>query len=240
MPLPPSRAEIQEMERLSRILNGERPAPTATTLTTSAGAPDPNAMILQKGPTTADVSDMAKIMQRFSGATGVKSFKNLHDVESTAASTVRTLVNESQTQSELREALRTSETDSGICIGAWEISKHVQKAENAKPQPVYRVHNVNTGQKIKASFLIAESAHAVVKLLNNGADVTHPTIREIAKYEIEYRKYRKMALEEKNNYQRAKNRNKEFKMNLYEAKFDAAKSKALLVRERIININHQI
>ena len=80
----------------------------------------------------------------------------------------------------------------------------------------------------------------MVKLLNNGADFTHPTIKKIAQHEIEYRNMRKRALEEKNNFQRAKKRKSEFKMNLYEAKFDAAKSKALLVRERIINLNHQL
>ena len=239
MPVP-SQAEIQEMERLSRILDGERPAPTAATLTTSAGAPNPDAIILQKGPSSADVDDMSKIMQRFSSVTGVKSFKNLHDVEQSATDTVKTLINESQNQSELREALRTSQTDNGVCIGAWEITKHAQNTTSSKPNYIYRVHNSNTGQKIKASFLIAESAHAVVKLLNSGVDITHPTIKKIAKYEIEYRNYRRMALEEKDNYQRAKKKNREFKMNLYEAKFDAAKSKALLVRERIINIYHQI
>ena len=238
----PTQDEIKEMERLSRILNGERPEPTAAAYTTSSGAPDPNAIILSKGPTSADISDMKRIMENFSGATGVQSFKNLHDVEKTATRAVKTLVDESHNTPELRDALRTSQTNNGVCIGAWEITKHLDESRSsaAKSEYIYRIHNVNTGQKIKASFLIVESAHAMVKLLNGGSDITHPTIKKIASYEIEYRNLRKKALEEKMNYQRAKKRNKEFKMNLYEAKFDAAKTRALLVRERIININHQI
>lgn len=229
----PSIDEIKEMERLNRIMNGERPAPTAASRTISAGAPDPNAIILQKGPTAEAVSDMAKIMESFSGATGVKSFKSLHDG---AAQAVNALVDESQSMPELRDALITEQTNRGVRVGAWEISKHEREGLTPKPEFFYSVHNVNTGQKIKASFMITESARVVVKLLNNGADFSHPVIKQIAQHEIEYRTARKRALEERRFWQRAKKKNSEFKMNLYEAKFDAAKTKALLIRERVINI----
>lgn len=233
----PSRSEIDEMERLSRIMKGERPAPTAASATTSAGAPDPNAIILQTGPTTADVSDMANIMKNFSGATGIKSFKSLYD---NASNTVDVLVDDAQVTPELREALITEQTDTGVRIGAWEISKHQRDGITQKPDFFYRVHNINTGQKIKASFMVLESARAVITLLNNGASFSHPTIKKIAQYEIDYRTARKKVLEEKYFWQRARKKNSEFKMNLYEAKFDAAKSRALLIRERIINLYHTV
>lgn len=230
------RAEVEEMERLSRILKGERPAPTVTSATTSAGAPNSDAIILQKGPTTEDVSDMANIMKNFAGATGVKSFTHVNDA---ANSAVETLVEEAQNAPELREALITEQTNNGVKIGVWEITKHLREGVSKK-EHIYRVHNTVTGKKIKASFLILESARAMVKLLNNGADFTHPTVKKIAEYELEYRQMRKKALEEKVFWQRAKENHSKFKMSLFEAKFDAAKTRALLARERIINLYNQI
>jgi len=232
-----SREEVSEMERLNRIMKGERPAPTATTMTTSAGGPNPDAIILQKGPSSADVSDMAKIMENFSGATGVTSFKSLHDNATTA---VNELVNTAHVAPVLNEALRTTQTDTGVKIGVWEITKHQREGMAIKPDIIYKVNNTNTGQKIKASFMVLESARSVVKLLNNGADFSHPVIKQIAQFEIDYRTTRTRALEEKACWQRAKKKNSEFKMNLYEAKFDAAKNKTLLIRERIINVFNKI
>ena len=65
-------------------------------------------------------------------------------------------------------------------------------------------------------------------------------IKKIAQFEIEYRQMRKNALEEKVLYQRAKENHSKFKMSLFEAKFDAAKTKALLIKERVINLYNQI
>ena len=231
------RAEVDEMERLNRIMAGERPPPTATSATTSAGAPDPNAIILSTIPTTKDVSDMASIMKNFAGATGTTSFTALHDTVSTA---IETLVEEAQDAPALREALITTQTDNGIKIGVWEITKHLRESVTAKNEHIYKVHNTVTGKKIKASFLIAESAMAMVKLLNNGADFNHPKIRQIAQFEVQYRESRKRALEEKVLWRRAKEKHSNFKMSLYEAKHDAAKTKALLIRERVINLYNQI
>jgi len=231
------RAEVDEMERLNRIMAGERPPPTATSATTSAGAPNPDAIILSKAPTSTDISDMANIMKNFAGATGIKSFRQVNDAADNA---VETLVEEAQNAPELREALITTQTDNGIKIGVWEITKHLREGVTSKKEHVYKVHNTITGKKIKASFLISESAMAMVKLLNNGADFTHSKVKQIAQYEVEYRQMRKRALEEKVLWQRAKENHSKFKMSLFEAKFDAAKSRALLVRERVINLYNQI
>lgn len=233
----PTRDDIAEMDRLSRILAGERIPPTAASATTSAGAPDPNAIILSTVPTTEDVSNMANIMKNFAGATGTKSFTALHD---TAVEAVEVLVEDSQEAPLLREALITTQTDQGIKIGAWEITKHLRESVTAKDEYIYRVHNTNTGKKIKASFLIVESAMAMVKLLNDGADFSHPKVRQIAQFEVQYRESRKRALEEKVLWRRAKDKHSNFKMSLYEAKFDAAKTKALLIRERVINLYNQL
>lgn len=234
---PPSREDVDEMTRLSRILNGERIPPTAASATTSAGAPDPNAVILSKVPTSEDVSDMANIMKSFAGATGTTSFTALHD---TAADAVEQLVEESQNAPALREALITTQTDNGIKIGVWEITKYLREGATSKNEYIYKVHNSVTGKKIKASFLIVESAMGMVKLLNGGADFSHPTIRKIAQFEVEYRNSRKRALEEKVLYQRAKAKHSNFKMSLYEAKFDAAKTKAQLIKEQVKNLYIQI
>jgi len=227
-----SREDSDEMARLNRIMNGERPAPTAASRTTSAGAPNPNDIILQEGVSGEDISNMAEIMKNFSSATGVTSFKSLHD---TATGIAENIVKESKNSPELRDALFTEKTDSGMRVGSWEITKHQRAGITSKNESIYRVNNIKTGQQIKAQFMVMESASTVVKLLNEGSSFSHPVIQQIAKYEIEYREMRKQALEEKQFWQRAKKNDNEFKQNLYEAKFDAAKSKALLIRERLIN-----
>jgi hypothetical protein len=226
--------EVNEMARLQKILNGERPEATNLThIGTTPGTPvQPGG-----GVTRADVSDMASIMKNFSGATGVKSFKALYD---TADEAVKTLKTKADDAPMLAEALNTERTETGVKIGAWEIVKKLRESRMGNPETYFRVRNVNTGQQIKASFMINESARAMVKLLNNGVSLNHPTIREIARLEIEYRTAKSRALEEKRYYKRAEAKDKQFKMDLYEAKYEAARTQALFIREQIKNIFYRL
>lgn len=226
--------EVNEMSRLQKILKGEKPEATNLThVGTTPGTPvQPGG-----GVTQADVSDMASIMKNFSGATGVQSFKSLHDVADEA---VKTLANKADDAPILTEALNTEKTDNGVKIGAWEIVKKLRESRMGNPETYFRVRNVNTGQQIKASFMINESARAMVKLLNNGAPLNHPTIKKIANLEIDYRAAKSRALEEKRYYKRAEAKDKQFKMDLYEAKYEAARTKALFIREQIKNIFYRL
>jgi len=229
----PTPQEVAEIKRLAAILEGKRPEPTELTYISDTGTSSPDGVLLSKGPTRADNEAMAKILNKFSKTTGITKFSTVNDG---ATNVVSNLIETAQVDRELREALITQKEDNAVKIGAWKIKKHLRENVIGKDETIYRVSNVNTNQTIKASFLVLESARIVVKLLNQGAEVSHRTIKEVAELELKYRKQRQKALEERRSWHRAKKLNDEFKQDLYEAKFDAAKSNALLTRERIKNI----
>lgn len=228
----PTPQEVAEIKRLSAILEGKRPEPTELTYISDTGTANPDGVFLSKGPTRADNKAMAEILSKFGETTGITKFSTVDDG---VTDVVSTLVETAQVDRELREALITKKEENAVKIGAWRIKKHLRENVIWKKETIYRVSNVTTNQIIKASFLVLESARTVVKLLNQGADVSHPVIKKIAELELTYRKQRQKALEERRSWHRAKKANDEFKKDLYEAKFDAAKSRALLTRELIRN-----
>jgi len=167
----------------------------------------------------------------------IKSFKNIQDV---GQNVMKQVVKESTFDRKLKNALITSKTDDGLKIGVWEIRKSLREGLTKKEEVVYHIKNTATGEQVRASFMVLESAKAIIQLLSAGALMDNEQIREIASLEIEYHRLRERALHEKVCWHRAKKVNDEFKMDLYEAKFDAAKSKALYTKELIKNIYYKM
>ena len=214
----PTRGDVNEMDRLMKIAGGdlsENTAPPPKILENGE-----EALVFSKGHTRDDVKEMEKILQNFNSAGGP----------------VKQLLQETTKDRQLKEALMTTKSDKGAIIGAWEISKSLREGLTKKQEAVYHVKNVNTGKSIKAAFLILESAKVLVRLLNQGVDTDNPQVKEIADLEIKYRRLREKALHEKLGWHRAKKNNDDFKRDLHEAKFDAAKANALYTKERIKNI----
>jgi len=235
----PTPEEVNEMDRLRKILNGEISAdtkPTKSQRTLNENGNEP--FIVQHGPTNKDIDAMSKIMKNFSSATGVKSYKSPIDggTHTAVDNVVGELVDRAQNDSVLREAMATRKTDNGVKIGSWEIRKKIQEGITGRDETVYKLVNTETNQHVKAPLIVYESAKAIATLLNSGVPLQDKKIKEIAKLEIEYRNQRQQALEEKVFWQRAKKSNNQFKQDLYEAKFDAAQTRALLTKERIRNI----
>ena len=217
--------EVKEMERIRRIIDGDISEATAPKPKTLPNGEE--AFIVTKGPTRKDVQAMEGILEK------------LRNTNGSAENAVQTLLENSQSDSSLREALVTEPTPDGAIIGAWKISKVLKEGLTKKEETVYQVQNINTGQKVKADFLVLESAKLIIKLLNQGADLQHPRIREVAEMEIKFRRLRENALTEKLAWHRAKKKNDHFRCDLHEAKFDAAKSKALYFKERIKNLYYK-
>ena len=231
----PIQGDVGEMDRLMKILGGD---------TSEATKPPPQilengeeAIVLSKNPSNKDVDDMAKIMENFATTTGIKSFTNLHDV---GEKVMKQVVKDSAIDRQLKNALMTSKTNNGMKIGVWEIRKSLREGLTKKEEVVYHIRNTNTGEQVRASFMVIESAKAIVQLLSTGAIMDNKQIQEIASLEIEYHRLRERALHEKICWHRAKRIDDEFKMDLYEAKFDAAKAKALYTKERIKNIYYKM
>jgi len=229
------KADINEMDRLMKILDGnisESTKPEPKILSNGE-----ESIILSKNPTRNDIDKMAEIMNNFSSVTGVKSFKNLYDAGNKI---VDNLIKESTIDRNLKEALITKKTDDGVQIGAWEIIKKIREGKTNKKETIYCIRNTNTHEVLRAKFLILESVKAIVSLLNNGSSFNDLKIKNIIKLEIDYRRLRDQALEEKVFWHKAKKKNNEFKMDLYEAKFEASKAKALYIKEKIKNIYHRL
>jgi len=218
----PTQGDVNEMDRLRKIMDGdltENTAPPPKILENGE-----EAIILTRGHTREDVTAMEKILNNFNA------------VDNAATNTVKELLQETKKDCQLKEALVTTESDLGAVIGAWEISKSLREGLTKKQETVYHIKNVNTGETIKAAFLILESARVIVRLLNQGVSINSSQVREIADFEIKYRRLRERALQEKLSWHRAKKNGDEFKQDLYEAKFDSSKANALYIKERIKNI----
>lgn len=227
------REEVDEMARIMAIMGGDHSEATKPKTPTMPNGDQ--AIMIQQGHTREDVSAMAKIMEGFSAVTGVQSFKSQYDIGKN--NPVTSAVKESKTNRELKDALSVSTTeDGGMKVGNWVINKKLQEGLTGKQEALYYIKNGNSGEKIKASFVVFESAKSIVKRLNLGADLQDPIVKEIVDLEIKYRKTRQKALEEKRSYKKAEKSNDEFKMDLHEAKFDAAKAHALYYKERIRSI----
>lgn len=218
----PTQADVSEMDRLRKIMEGDLSADTAASPKVLPNGE--KAFIFTKTHSREDVSEMEKILQNF------------NSVEKSATDTIKELLQETTKDRQLKEALITTKSDDGVIIGAWEISKFLREGLTKKQETVYHVKNVNTGERVKATFLILESAKSIVRFLNQGVDTDSPQIKQIADLEIQYRRLRARALTEKLSWHRAKKSNDEFKCDLCEAKFDAAKMQALYIKERIKNI----
>lgn len=227
--------QVDEMARIMAIMNGDH---SEATKPKAPILPNGNqAILIQQGHTREDVNVMARIMEGFASATGVKSFKSAHDVGNPMEASLKKVVRSSRENTELKEALSISQTEDGsMKIGNWEISKKLHEGLTGKEETLYYIRNGRTGEKIRASFVVFESAKAIVKRLNAGADLSDPIIKEIATLEIKYRRMRQKALQEKRSYHKAQKAADEFKMDLYEAKFDAAKGHAMYYKEKIRNI----
>ena len=227
-----NKQEIDQMERLRLIMEGKLTEAKSIDVVDENGSP-----VASKGPSNADVDDMQRILEGFAGATGINSFKNFHSgVTLTENSNVKNTVRSSKHDTELREALTTTYEKDSMVLGNWKIGKTLREGMGTKPDTHYIVSNRDTGKKIQASFLVFESAKAICKLLNQGFETDNKTIREVAQLEIDYRKKRNKALEEKMLYERAKKKGNTWKMDLHEAKWDAAQAHALYYKERIRNV----
>lgn len=218
----PTNQDKQEMERLKKIMEGDfSGAREIVPQSVESGAPQTE-FGPGNGPSSEDISAMANILKKFHGS---------------PEQPVKKLMEKSEDDEQLREAMVTRKTDHGVKIGSWEIRKIIREGVTGKDETYYRLHNDSLNQIIKQEFFILEAAKAVVKLLNRGANIASNQIIDLLKKDEQYQRMRQIALEEKVRYTRAKRDGNEFKQDLYEAKFDASRAKALLLKEQIKNIN---
>lgn len=214
----PTLEEINEMKRLQCILGGKAP-PENISKPLMNTSNDSNEIIeLSTTPSRKEIEQMSNFLKIMEGE-------------------IPNMIEKSRDDSTLREALMTKKIDNGIKIGSWEITTKLEEGVNSKSDTFYNVYNSETYQYIDGDLFIYESAHAIVRMLNNGFNVKDSEIRNIVELDQEYQRLRLKAMLEKYHWHKVKDTDHEWKQELFEAKFDSVKSKAMFLKERIKNIN---
>lgn len=210
--------EINEMDRLRRIMEGDLNASKESSPLKGGTTAPVDPLISGPGVTAEDIAAMGEILKKMNNAI------------------MAPLVEEASQDSELRSALVTEAVDNGFKIGSWTVQKIVQEGVTGKDEVFYKVYGEKTGEFFQKPFKLHEAATAVVKLMNHGHDINSSQVEELLKLDQEYQRLRLKALEEKARWRRVQGTDMEWKQDVYEAKFDAAKSRALYIKERVKNM----
>lgn len=174
--------------------------------------------------TESDVKDMKSILERFNQAT-VDIAQNL----------AKEVIYEKDfyKDTELKEAIMTRPTDSGVQIGKWEIRIIVEEKSNGKEQKRYSVVHNKNNMVIAEDLVLYEAAYGIVKLLNRGKTITSSDIKEILKIEDRYNELRSEALNFKRRSINAYKQKDEKSAQIFENKFEHSKSLASMSHKQL-------
>jgi len=161
--------ERDAMQRLLRVMNGERVSLNETTPHNSSQS---NTVVLPGAGqiTNEDVNAMADVLKR---------------LEQAVTGTSHTMFMESSTDPELNLALVTKSIPQGVKVGIYKIQQKLDEHRMAGKQ-YYDVINSLTGQTVAHELSLYEAAHGLVKLLNNGKYFNSTEVRELMEAESNY------------------------------------------------------
>jgi hypothetical protein len=128
---------------------------------------------------------------------------------------------------ELREALTMEQTPRGSRIGVWEI----EMREEGKRR-FYSVEQ--SGITIATDLLLYEAAHGLVRILNGGGRMNSPQAINLLRLEQDYTS----ALNDAVLYKHYLVKNpRDDRIRVFEARYSAAKHRAIMARDRIAAIS---
>lgn len=157
---------VNDMAKLIAAMNAGEDAPARVTPTIlaeeSTGHPFAQST-RAPAPVTPDIEAMGRIMSAFAAATD--------DVVASAES-----------YPELKKALVTEATETGVRIGSWEISSR----DVAGYGKCYDVNHAITQEPIATDLRLYEAALALVNAFNEGDTITSMRIKTILNVEDEY------------------------------------------------------
>jgi hypothetical protein len=175
-----SASDIADMKRLRAILNGD-----------SEVINPPNA-----NPTSQQTQRARAVATKNGVDKGMDNFKNIVDnfykvaapMEGAASHAVKQLLNESMSDVDVREALETEKTNSGIKIGKWEI---LIKEEGKGKR--YDVVFLPSETVIANNLCLYEAAYALVRYLNSGKTINSDEVKQVLDLEEKYYSHRRDA-----------------------------------------------
>lgn len=219
-----STEEKDEMKKLMNIMN-RTPQSSKSNLPTQFNETYQNDVVnanLAVGKD--DIKDMKNILTRF---------------YSTVNDTTKILVEESEYSSELKRALKTEKTKSGIKVGNWELK--VTLTENfGKKIKNYTIKHSTTGDIIAKDLVLYESANLLLKYLNNGLYINHPDIRKVLFLEGQFVKYYNDATQYHHRIKKLIKENDKKSAAIFESRYDHAIEEAKKAKKQLEIINSSI
>lgn len=202
------------MARLLQIMEGNVPSPIALTENKNNFATGGGDEVILAGPgqtTQRDIQAMAEVIKKLNNAIG--------DV-------TKTMVQESQYDKNLKEALETTVTSNGIKIGMYQII-HNQDTSRAVNKQNFSVVNKLTGETIAHELGLYEAAHGLVKLLNSGNFINSAPVRELLESEASYTSHKLDAIRYKRAMKKALSEKNMIRYNLYEDRCQSSMDRAM-------------
>ena len=195
---------INQMQSILDAMNGKSGA-----LRNNDMGINPNAPATALIDESANVDAMKRVLQNFYGVT-------------------ENLIDSSKTDSTLRTAMKTVETNTGSKIGEWEI--YVREENKRK---FYDVVSESNGVTIASDLTLYEAAYGIAKSLADGQPITCRIVREILQAEGDYAFHLTDAIHHKHNLSK---KLVESRRAILEDRFDVAKQKARLARQRVMDL----
>lgn len=220
----PSRADVDSMARILRIMNGETVAPEPVRMANGQTVQAP--IYVTQGPTAADTAAMAKILESFRSVT-----EEAHV----------SLREEATRSPRLQEAMATVETPTGVIIDKWEVRARVQEsASSGKQRKIYDVVNPRTREVVAEKLVIYEAAFAIVRLLNKGLSASSGRVQEVLNLEETFHRNRQDAARFKQRFERCKSLGEKEAGDVFEARYQRARAEALVAHDQIKSLLESI
>jgi hypothetical protein len=198
------------MARILDIMEGKTPGTPVST----SSQPGYTSELAGAGQiTNADVNAMADVLSKLNNVTKQVMF-------------------ESQTDSQLEQAVNTVRNEEGVKVGNYQIMIHEDDARIAGKQ-YYSIYNVKTNDIIASDLTLYETALSVVKLLNNGVYVNNTTVRKLFEYDDHYTSHRTDAIRFKARMRKADSQRDFAKVDMYESRYQTAIENAMTYKRNI-------
>lgn len=198
------------MARILDIMEGKTPSTPVNTSSQSGYT----AELAGAGQiTNADVNAMADVLSKLNNVTKQVMF-------------------ESQTDSQLEQAVNTVRNEEGVKVGNYQIMIHEDDTRIAGKQ-YYSIYNVKTNDIIASDLTLYETALSVVKLLNNGVYVNNTTVRKLFEYDDHYTSHRTDAIRFKARMRKADSQRDFAKVDMYESRYQTAIENAMTYKRNI-------
>lgn len=199
--------EVEEMARLRRILAGENVEEVVKSVVTESAI---------VGESTDPKDDMKRILQMFNQG---------------MSESIERVADDPSSHPEIKHALVTEKTASGVKVGSWEIKVYEDNGNKT-----FDVCHVQTAEPIARDLTLYESALAITKMLNKHVSINSKQIRELLDLEDQYARSRQEAALFKRKSRRMNESGNLFEAHVADDRYQESRATAIRYRDKIVSI----